>query len=107
MSYKLWGQSGKCFCRYKFWFKNVNFVQKNWNLGRNVDFFFKCVLLLKVIIFLQNMPIFSEKCDNFDSKYYFVQWYFGQECHFPSEVYIILGMNSLEKLSNFLGKVLI
>ena len=43
----------------------------------------------------------------FDSKYHFVQWYFGQGCHFPSKIYIALGMNCLEKLRNFLRKVLI
>ena len=55
-------QSDKCFCQYQFWCKNVNFfTKKNWNFGRNVDFFIKCALLLKVIIFLQNMLSFSVK----------------------------------------------
>ena len=32
--------------------------EKNLNFGRNVDFFIKGALLLKMIIFLQNMLIF-------------------------------------------------
>ena len=60
-------ESQKCFCQYQFWCKNVNSVQKKKkkkkrNFGRNVDFFIKCALLLKVIMFLQNM-LFLEKCD--------------------------------------------
>ena len=56
-------QIDNCFCQYQFWYKNVNFVEKYWNFERNVDLFMKCALLLKVIIFLQNMPIFLVKCD--------------------------------------------
>ena len=63
-------QSDKCFCQYQFWCKNVNFVQKkkNWNFGRNVDFFIKCALLLKVIIFLQDIPIFRKMWQIFYAK---------------------------------------
>ena len=142
-------QSDKCFCQCQFWWKNMSILcKKNINFGRNVDFFIKCALLPKVIIFLHNMLIFRKmwvfvwrfiyinKVSNsnknfnflgyvnlfvlifikvfhllencyFDSKYHFVQWYFGQECHFPSKIYITLGINSLEKLSNFLRMVLI
>ena len=141
-------QSDKCFCQYQFWCKSVNFVRKNWNFGRNVDFFIKCPLILKVIIFLQNIFIL-EKCDflseglytliklsnsdkklqflryidlyvlifikvshllescYFDSKYNFLQWNFGEECHFPSKIYITVGIHSWEKLSNVLRKMLI
>ena len=54
-------QSDKCFCQYQFWCKNDNFWQKkNRNFGGNVDFFIKCALLLKVIMFLQNMLIFTK-----------------------------------------------
>ena len=42
--------------------------KKNWNFGRNVDFFIKCALLLKVIIFLQNMLIFKTMCQNLIKK---------------------------------------
>ena len=45
----------------EFWCKNVNFVRKELKFGRNVDFFIKCGLLLKVIIFLQNVLIFRKK----------------------------------------------
>ena len=141
-------QSDKCFCQYQFWCKSVNFVRKNWNFGRNVDFFIKCVLLLKVIIFLQNMLIFRKmwllvwrftyinKVSNSDkilqflryvdlymckfSLKYFISWkiviliqniilfidILGKG-DFPSKIYITLGINSWEKLSNFLRKVLI
>ena len=143
MSCKLWDKVTSVSVNVNFGGKKMSILcQKNINFGRNVDFFIKCALLLKVIIFLQNMLIFrkmwvfvwrfiyinkvsnSDKNINFlgyvnlfvlifikvfhllencyfDSKYHFVQWYFGQECHFPSKIYIILGINSLEKLSNF------
>ena len=42
--------------------------KKKWNFGRNVDFFIKCALLLKVIIFLQNMLIFKTMCQNLIKK---------------------------------------
>ena len=38
--------------------KNVNFVLKKWSFGTNVEFFIKCALLLKLIIFSENMLIF-------------------------------------------------
>ena len=75
----------------------------------------KCQNLIKTFNFLGYVNLFNviifikwllENC-YFDSKYHFLQWYFGQECHFPSKIYITLGMNSLEKLSNFLRMVLI
>ena len=43
----------------------------------------------------------------FHSKYHLVQLYFGEKCHFPSGIYISLGINSLDILDNFLRKVLI
>ena len=89
-------QSDKCFCQYQFWCKNVNILQKMWNFGRNVDFFIKCALLLKVIMLLQNMPIFW-KIVILYSKCHFVQWYFGQECHFNNIFYNTLGINSLKQ----------
>ena len=33
----------------------------------------------------------------------FVQWYFGQECHFSNILYNTLGINSLKKLSKGKG----
>ena len=72
------------------------------NLIKNFNFL-GYVNLFNVIIFIKWL---LENC-YFDSKYHFLQWYFGQECHFPSKIYITLGMNSLEKLSNFLRMLLI
>ena len=141
-------QSGKCFCQYQFWCKNVNVLRKKLKFWEKCWLFIMCVLLLKVIIFLHNMLIFrkmwllvwrfiyinkvsnSEKNIQFvryvnlyvlifikvfhllencyyDSKYHFLQWNFGQECYFPSKIYITLGINSWEKLSNVLRKMLI
>ena len=140
MSCKLWG---KCFCQYQFCYKNVNFVRKELKFGRNVDFFIKCGLLLKVIIFLQNVLISRKKwllvwrfiySDKKNFNFFgYVNLYMCKlslkyficriiviliqniilcndilcKRHFPSKIYIILGINSLEKLSNFLRKVLI
>ena len=101
--------------------------------GRNVDFFINCALesdylfvkydyflekcdflcevsnskdmLVYVLIFIKIFHLL-ESC-YFDSKYHFLQWNFGQECHFPSKIYIALGIHSWEKLSNVLRKVLI
>ena len=54
---------------------NINFGGKmsilcktNGNFGKNIDFFIKCALLLKVIIFLQNMLIFKTMCQNLIKK---------------------------------------
>ena len=57
------------------------------------------LILIKVFHLLENCY--------YDSKCHFVQWYFGQESHFLSKIYITLGINSWEKLCNFLRKVLI
>ena len=111
MSCKLWGKVTSVSVNINFGGKMSILCKTNGNFGRNVDFFIKCALLLKVIIFLQNMLIFKTMCQNlkkkfnflgyvnlfvlifikvfhllencyFVSKYNFVQWYFGQECHF-------------------------
>ena len=34
----------------------------------------------------------------FDSKYSILQWNFGQECHFPSKIYITLGYTFLGEI---------
>ena len=55
---------------------NINFgarmsilcKKKKLNFGRNVDFFIKCALLLKVIIFLQSTFIFEKYVSNSDKK---------------------------------------
>ena len=61
-------------CRVNFeaklqvFFVNINFgakmsilCEKFWNFGRNVDFFIRCALLLKVIIFLQHVQNLLKK----------------------------------------------
>ena len=148
MSRKLWGQVTSVSVNINFGARMSLFYEKNWNFGRNVDFFIKGVLLLKVIIFLQNMLIFRKmwllvwrfiyinKVSNSDkilqflryvnlymckfSLKYFISWkiviliqniilfidILGKG-DFPSKIYITLGINSWEKLSNFLRKVLI
>ena len=58
MSCKLWDKVTSVSVNINFGAKNVNIVQKMWKFGRNIDFFIKCALLLKVIMLLQNMPIF-------------------------------------------------
>ena len=130
-------QSGKCFCQYQFWCRNVNVLRKNWNFGRNVDFslsvhyYWMWLSFWKICLYLEKCDFFCEGLytltkfqiliKNFsflgyvnllencyyDSKCHFVQWYFGQESHFLSKIYITLDINSWEKLSNFLRKVLI
>ena len=61
MSCKLWGKVTSVSV-INFGAKVSILCEINWNFGRNVDFFIKCALLLKVIIFLQNILIFR-KCD--------------------------------------------
>ena len=63
--------------------------------------FLRICWLAYVLIFIKVFNLL-ENC-YFDPKYHFVQFL----CHFPSKIYITLGMNSLEKLSNFLRKVVI
>ena len=46
--------------------------KKNWNLGE-MTFLIKCALLLKVIIFLQNMLIFKTMCQNLIKKIQFLR----------------------------------
>ena len=79
-------------------------LPKNWRFLHKMLFFIKRKHHQKLTLF--KIRRLLENC-YFDSKYHFLQWYFGQECHFPSKIYITLGMNSLEKLSNFLRMVLI
>ena len=59
MSCKRWGKETSVSVNINFGAKMLILCKKKKrNFERNVDFFIKCVLLLKVIIFLQNMPIF-------------------------------------------------
>ena len=148
ISRKLWGKVTSVSVNINFGAKVSILCEKNWNFGRNVDFFIKCALILKVIIFLQNILIFRKmwllvwrfiyinKVSNSDkilqfhryvnlhmcklSFKYFICWkiviliqnmiLFSDilgKCDFPSKIYITLDINSWEKLSNFLRKVLI
>ena len=60
MSCKLWGKVTSVSVNINFGARMSLFYEKNWNFGRNVDFFIKCALLLKVIIFLPYMLIFRK-----------------------------------------------
>ena len=60
MSCKLWGKVTSVSVNINFGARMSLFYEKNLYFGGNVDFFIKCALLLKVIIFLQNMLIFSK-----------------------------------------------
>ena len=62
MSYNLGGKVTSVSVIIYFGAKVSILCEINWNFGRNVDFFIKWALLLKVIIFLQNILIFR-KCD--------------------------------------------
>ena len=76
MSCKLWGKITSASVNINFGAKMSILCEKNWNFGRNVDFFIKCVLLLKVIIFLQNVLIFRKyinKVSNSDKKLQFLR----------------------------------
>ena len=53
-----WGKVTSVSLTINFLAKMSVLFKKNEILGRDVDFSIKCPLLLKVIIFLQNMPIF-------------------------------------------------
>ena len=51
MSCKLWGKITSVSVNINFGAKMSILCEKNWNYGRNVDFFIKCALLLKMILF--------------------------------------------------------
>ena len=71
------------------------------NMIKTSIFFRKC-LFVHVLIFIR-VFLLLENC-YFDSKYHSLRWYFGQKCHIPSNIYISVGINSLEKSRNFLIK---
>ena len=70
-------------------------------LIKTLIFLRKC-LFVHVLIFIR-VFLFLENC-YFDSKYDFIRWHFGQKCHFSNKICISVGINSLEKSSNFLRK---
>ena len=55
-----WGKMTSVSININFLAKMSNLWKKRWNFRRNVDFSIKCPLLLKVIMFLQNMLIFRK-----------------------------------------------
>ena len=73
MSCKLWGKLTSVSVNINFGGNMSILCKKNWNFGRNVDFFIKCALLLKVIIFLQNVLIFKTMCQNLIKKFQFLR----------------------------------
>ena len=73
MSCKLWGKVTSVSVNINSGAKMSILCKKIWNFGRNVDFFIKCALLLKVIIFLQNMLIFKTMCQNLIKKIQFLR----------------------------------
>ena len=89
MSCKLWGKVTSVSVIINFGAKVSILCGKHWNFVRNVDFFIKCALLLKVIIFLQNMLIFS--------KMWLLVWRF---------IYINKVSNSEKKTFNFLDMLI-
>ena len=73
MSCKLWGKVTSVSVNIKSGPKmSILCKKKKKNFVRNVDFFIKCALLLKVIIFLQNMIIFKTMCQNLIKKFNFL-----------------------------------
>ena len=70
---KLWGKVTCVSVNINFGGKMSILCKTNGNFGRNVDFFIKCALLLKVIIFLQNMLIFKTMCQNLIKKIQFLR----------------------------------
>ena len=63
MSCKLWGKITSVSVNINFGAKMSILCEKNWNFGRNVDFFIKCGLLLKVIVMAKYAFFFFRKCD--------------------------------------------
>ena len=85
MSCKLWGKVTSVSVNINIGARMSLFYEKKLYFGRNVDFFIKCELILKVIIFLQNILIFR--------KMWLLVWRF---------IYINKVSNSDKKNFNFL-----
>ena len=74
MSCKLWGKITSVSVNINFGAKMSFLCEKNWNFGKNVDFFIKCALLLALFSFSRNNILckkrqFLDKWVNFQ-----VQW---------------------------------
>ena len=75
MSCKLWGKITSVSVNINFGAKMLILCKKKrWNFERNIDFFIKYALPLKVIIFLQNMPIFRKMWLLCEGLYTLTKW---------------------------------
>ena len=82
-----------CDCLYTSW---------NCRILIKTSIFLRKCLFVHVLIFI-GVFLLLENC-YFDSKYDFIWWHFGQKYNFSNKIYISVGINSLEKSSNFLKK---
>ena len=80
----------------------VYIYQRNCRILIKTLIFLRKCLFVHVLIFIR-VFLLLENC-YFDSKYDFIRWHFGQKYHFSNKIYISVGINSLEKSSNFLRK---
>ena len=78
------------------------YTSRNCRILIKTSIFLRKCLFVHVLIFIR-VFLLLENC-NFDSKYDFIRWHFGQKYHFSNKIYISVGINSLEKSSNFLRK---
>ena len=78
------------------------YTSRNCRILIKTSIFLRKCLFVHVLIFIR-VFLLLENC-YFDSKYDFIRWYFGQKYHFSNKIYISVGINSLEKSSNFLRK---
>ena len=68
MSCKLWGKVTSVSVNINSGVNMSILCKKNWNFGRNVDFFIKCAILLKVIIFFAKYAYFQNNVSKSDKK---------------------------------------
>ena len=78
------------------------YTSRNCRILIKTSIFLRKCLFVHVLIFIR-VFLLLENC-YFDSKYDFIRWHFGQKYHFSNKIYISVGINSLEKSSNFLRK---
>ena len=78
------------------------YTSRNCRILIKTSIFLRKCLFVHVLIFIREFPRL-ENC-YFDSKYDFIRWHFGQKYHFSNKIYILVGINSLEKSRNFLRK---
>ena len=120
MSRKLWGKVTSVSVNINFGARMSILCEKNWNFGRNVDFFIKCALLLKVIIFLQNMLIsrkmwflvwrfiYINKVSNSDKILQFLRYVNLYKCKFSLKYFIcrkiVILIQNIILFSDILGK---